>query len=78
MMNFVAEVQGKPMTDADLIKALRCCSDTANIEKTLDPCTACPAPKNRDGEYPNWCDVQIMALAAARLEELSCHRDSTI
>ena len=60
------------MTDGDLIKALRCCSETANIGKALDPCTAYPVPKeNRDGEYPNWCDMHIMGLAAERLKELT-------
>lgn len=60
------------MTDGDLIKALRCCSNTANIEKTLDPCAVCPVPKEkRSGEYPNWCDMHIMGLAADRLEELT-------
>ena len=78
-MIFAVMEIGETMTDIDLIKALRCCSNTANIENTLDPCVACPVPKdNRDGEYPNWCDMHIMALAASRLEELSCHRDSTI
>ena len=57
MIFAVMEMREKTMTDAELIKALRCCSNTANIEKIIDPCTACPVTKNRDGEYPNWCDI---------------------
>lgn len=35
------------MTDEDLIKALRCCSDTVGVEKTLDPCAVCPMPEDQ-------------------------------
>lgn len=72
VLTFAAGGKGETMTDGNLIKALRCCSNTANIEKTLDPCAVCPVPKEkRSGEYPNWCDMHIMRLAAERLEELT-------
>ena len=69
MMNFVAEVQEKPMTDADLIKALRYCA-----EKGI--CDDCPV-QNEGFDERMWCDDYLNLLAAARLEELSCHRDLT-
>lgn len=70
MMNFVAEVQGKPMTDRDLIKALRCCAGKGI-------CDDCPV-QNESIDERMCCDDYLNLLAAARLEELSCHRDSTI
>lgn len=74
MMNFVAEVQGKLMTDADLIKALRCCSDP--WDHCEHPCMRCPVPDERRGvETHDLCDEYIMRLAADRLEELTWVED---
>lgn len=69
MMNFVAEVQGATMTDGDLIKALRCCSDPWT-EDDRCPCEDCPIPKERVGTEEDMCDDYLMRLAADRLEEL--------
>lgn len=69
MMNFVAEVQGKQMTDADLIKALRCCTDPWTGDRC--PCDDCPVPKERIGTEEDMCDDYLMRLAAERLEELT-------
>jgi hypothetical protein len=55
------------MTDADLIKVLRCCS-----EDRCPPCEDCPLQEERRGvETHEVCDDYIMRLAAERLEELT-------
>lgn len=54
------------MTDGDLIKALRCCSEDRC------PCEDCPLLEERRGvETHDMCDDYIMRLAADRLEELT-------
>lgn len=54
------------MTDGDLIKVLRCCSEDRC------PCEDCPLREERRGvETHEVCDDYIMRLAADRLEELT-------
>ena len=54
------------MTDGDLIKVLRCCSEDRC------PCEDCPLLEERRGvETHEVCDDYIMRLAADRLEELT-------
>ncbi len=57
------------MTDADLIKALQCCSAPWTTDDC--PCDECPIPKERIGTEKDMCDEYLMRLAAERLEELT-------
>lgn len=68
-MTFVAGEKEKPMTDGDLIKALRCCSDPWIGDRC--PCEDCQLPKERVGTEEYMCDEYLMRLAAERLEELT-------
>lgn len=62
------------MTDADLIKALRCCADPWTCDRC--PCEDCPIPDEKRGvEMHDMCDDYIMRLAADRLEELTGGRE---
>ena len=62
------------MTDADLIKALRCCADPWTCGGC--PCEGCPVPEEKRGvETHDMCDDYIMRLAADRLEELTGGND---
>ena len=65
-----ATAKGETMTDGDLIKALRYCAGKGI-------CDDCPV-QNEGFDERMCCDDYLNLLAAARLEELSCHRDSTI
>lgn len=56
------------MTDADLIKALRCCSAPWIDDYS---CDKCPIPKEKIGTAKDMCDEYLMRLAADRLEELT-------
>lgn len=59
------------MSDADLIKALRCCSAPWEINNPC-PCKDCPIPyEKRRTDLHDMCDDYIMRLAADRLEELT-------
>ena len=69
-MIFAVMEIGETMTDIDLIKALRYCAGKGI-------CDDCPV-QNESIDERMCCDDYLNLLAAARLEELSCHRDSTI
>lgn len=69
-MIFAAMARGETMTGRDLIKALRYCAGKGI-------CDDCPV-QNESIDERMCCDDYLNLLAAARLEELSCHRDSTI
>ncbi len=56
------------MTDADLIKALQCCSAPWIDDYS---CDKCPIPKEKIGTAKDMCDEYLMRLAAERLEELT-------
>lgn len=66
LMTIAAEAKGETMTDGDLIKVLRRCSDGRC------PCDGCPLlEERRVVETHEVCDDYIMRLAAERLEELT-------
>lgn len=52
------------MTDADLIKALRCCSDPLMGDRCQ--CEDCPIPKEKVGTSEDMCDDYLMRRRSYR------------